>query len=173
MKKITTLLYVILTLPVISFAQKTVTAESIIASINNHTAVNLKDVQVTGDLDFTMLADMKLEQQNSSEKVYISTVTIPVSFSNCSFNGKVLGYYNPDAAKPFVKSSTVYNANFTADVSFENCSFENHVSFKYSTFEAGVSFAKSQFNDGAEFKYTKFDEGPKFTGSIFKDEAVF
>ena len=112
--------------PVICLAQKTVTAESVIASINNHEAVNIKDAEITGDLDFSHLANMKLEEQNnSSDKVYISTVTTPVSFSNCSFSGKVLGYVNPDAEKPFVKTSTVYNANFDAAVSFQNCTLDD------------------------------------------------
>ena len=77
--------------PAAGFTQKTVTAASIIASINNNAPVNITDAQVTGDLDFTRLANMKAESSsNSSEKVYISTVNSPVSFTNCSFKGKCL-----------------------------------------------------------------------------------
>ncbi len=102
---------------------------------------------------------MKLEQDNSSDKVYISTVNSSVSFVNCSFTGKVQGYFNPDEEKLNVKHSTVYNANFTADVNFENCNFEKEVTFKYSSFSTKVSFAGSTFNDEAFFKYSKFEKG--------------
>ena len=130
-------------------------------------------MQITGDLDFTKLDNMKLEVKNSDDKVYVSTVNSAVSFTNCTFTGKVLGYVNPDETKPFVKHSTVYNANFTADVNFSNCIFEKDVAFKYSVFSAQLSFEGSSFNDEAMFKYSKFETGPKFTKTIFKNDAVF
>lgn len=174
MKTISKLLLLVAMLPFAGIAQKTVTAESIIKSINNHQPVSLSGAQITGDLDLTKLDNMKQEQQNSSsDKVFISTVTSAVSFINCSFTGKVLGYFNPDSEKPYVKSSTVYNTNFDADVNFENCTFEKEVSFKYSVFGAKASFAKSHFNDEAFFKYAKFEQGPKFAGAMFKNDAIF
>ena len=152
MRTIITLLLLIAIMPAAVTAQKQVTAESIIKSINNHEAVSLSGAQITGDLDLTKLDNMKLEPQNSgdkSDKIYISIVTAPVSFTNCSFIGKVLGYYNPDDGKSFSKSGNVYNTNFNADVSFENCTFEKEVNFKYSVFSAKASFAGSHFNDEA------------------------
>src|SRR5690348_1130142 len=118
MRTLLALMLFVFMLPMITAAQKTVTAASVIASINNHTRVDLKDVEITGDLDFTKLDNMQLEKQNSSDKIYISIVTSPVHFTNCTFSGKVLGYVSPDAYKPYVKSNTVYNTNFGADVSF-------------------------------------------------------
>jgi hypothetical protein len=160
-------------LPLASLAQKTVTAASVIESINNGQAVSISDAEITGDLDFTRLNNMKEEQQNSSEKVYISTVTVAVSFTNCRFTGKVLGYFNPDQNKPYVKSGKVYNANFDEDANFETCVFEKEVSFKYSMFNKKISFNKSHFNDDVVFKYTKFGEGPSFNGVVFKSDAEF
>jgi len=173
MRTILKFFFAICLLPAAAIAQKTVTAESIIESINNNTAVALNGVEVAGDLDFTRLKNMKEESHQSSEKIYISTVNVPVRFVNCTFSGKVLGYFNPDATIPIAKSHVVYNANFTGDVNFENCSFKKAVSFKYSEFEDKVSFAGSKFNDDVEFKYTKFDEGPKFTSSVFEAASVF
>ena len=100
------LLLIVAIIPATIFAQKTITAASIIASVNSHTPVSLSDMQITGDLDFTKLDNMKLESKNSDDKVYVSTVTSPVSFTNCTFTGKVLGYVNPDETKPLVKHST-------------------------------------------------------------------
>jgi hypothetical protein len=173
MKKIKGILLAILTVPVIALAQKTVTAESIIADINKQAPVNVKDAQITGDLDFTKLTNMKLEQSNSDEKVYISTVTSSITFTNCTFSGKVLGYFNPDANKPYVKSSTVYNTNFDADVNFQNCTFQKGSEFKYSNFNKQVSFAGCHFNDEAMFKYTKFNSGPNFNNAEFKGATIF
>jgi uncharacterized protein YjbI with pentapeptide repeats len=175
MKTISKILLLIFVLPLAGIAQKTITAESIIKSINNHDAVSLSNMQVTGDLDLTKLDNMKQEQQqqNPSDKIFISTVTSPISFINCSFKGKVLGYFNPNSEKSYVKSSTVYNTNFNADVNFENCTFEKEVSFKYSVFGAKASFVKSHFNDEAFFKYAKFEEGPKFAEALFKNDAIF
>ncbi len=74
MRMILNFLVLALVLPAAAIAQKTVTAASVIQNINNHQPVNFNGVQVTGDLDFTRLDNMKLEQDNSSDKVYISTV---------------------------------------------------------------------------------------------------
>ena len=168
-----TLLLAAIMLPYTGIAQKTVTAQSVIASINSHAPVNLSGVEITGDLDLTKLDNMKLESKNASDKVYISTVTSPVSFTNCKFSGKVLGYNNPDWNNPLSKNNAVYNTNFTAAVNFGDCIFEKMVSFKYSVFEDQLSFTGSKFNDEAEFKYTKFEEGPKFTSVIFTGSTVF
>ena len=166
-------LLLLLIVPVLSFAQKTVTAASIIQSLNSNQPVSIRDAEITGDLDFTNLNNKKLEESNSDNKVYISTIGVPVTFSNCTFTGKVLGYYNPDYDKPFVKNSTVYNANFTADANFENCTFQRNISFKYTLFSNKVSFAGSSFNEEAEFKYTNFKNGPVFKSATFKDAVVF
>ena len=174
MKAISKLLLAVLMLPLTAIAQKTITASAIIQNINNHVAVDLANTEITGDLDLTKLDNMKPEsQQASSDKVYISTVTSSISFTNCIFKGKVLGYYNPDEGRNFVKSSTVYNTNFEAAVGFINCAFEKNVACKYSAFNDKVSFAGSRFNDEALFKYAKFQQGPKFNGATFNSDAVF
>lgn len=159
--------------PTLIFAQKTVTAESIINSINSNTHVVIADATITGDLDFTNLANKKPESQNSNDKVYISTVTVAVNFTNCTFTGKVLGYYNPSIDKPSLKQSPVYNANFEEDVKFENCTFKKDVSFKYSQFNKMIAFTGSRFNEEAEFKYSNFKKGPVFKEVSFTEMAVF
>ena len=110
---------------------------------------------------------------SGSDKTYVSTVTSTISFTDCTFTGKVLGYFNPDEGKPYVKSSTVYNTNFTGAASFENCIFEKDVAFKYSVFNDKVSFANSHFNSDTVFKYTQFKQGPLFNSAVFKGDAIF
>ena len=90
MKTIITLLLLMAIMPAAAIAQKAVTAESVIKSINNHEAVSLSGAEITGDLDLTKLSNMKLQSQNSgdkSDKIYISTVTVSVSLINCNFTG--------------------------------------------------------------------------------------
>jgi len=162
-------------IPFLGIAQQTMSAESIRNSINQGQAVALTDVIITGDLDLTKLSNMKQVESKSEgdHKTYESTVTSAVSFTNCTFKGKVLGYYNPDNMKVGKKENAVYNTNFDGPVTFEKCNFENEVTFKYSDFKSRVSFAGSKFQDPAEFKYSKFAQGPDFKGSEFSSLAVF
>ncbi|HEX8331846.1 MAG TPA: pentapeptide repeat-containing protein [Segetibacter sp.] len=181
MKKLSPFFVVLLLVPALSIAQTTVSAESIKAKINANSPIALSNVHITGDLDLTKLANMKLVPQKDSEsmsKTFVSTVTSPVSFTNCTFTGNVLGYFNPDNVKgnlnlSMKESSEVYNTNFEALVAFENCTFEKEVAFKYSEFKNKLSFAGSKFNDEATFKYTKFTQGPNFAGADFKNIAIF
>ena len=175
MKTISQFLIALLVLPIASTAQKTMTAEAVRATINSNAPLALTGVQITGDLDLTKLENMKLEpnEKDASGKTYISTVNSPVSFTNCTFTGKVLGYFNPDNGNITHNSSTVYNTNFTGPVSFDNCTFEKEVAFKYSEFGNKASFAGSKFNDVTVFKYAKFNQGPNFSSAQFSDIAVF
>lgn len=156
-------------LPALSFALERIAAKDIIARINRGEAIHLKNVRIEGDLDLTQLDNRKLNR-----KGYISTVTAPLSFKGCTFTGKVLGYFNPNANSiSGVKTSEIFNTDFKEAVRFENCTFEEEVSFKYSGFGSEVSFAGSRFQDIAEFKYTKFAQGPDFSKASFRQESVF
>ena len=180
MKKLFKLLLALLLLPAFTFAQTKIDAAEIIAKINRGETVNYKNVQVQGDLDLTQLANKKLKQEDKnndhSSKEYISTVTGPLSFSNCTFTGKVLGYYNPDANKMNVMhtSSEIYNTNFEKEVRFEKCTFAEEVAFKYSKFNGPVSFAGSTFKEETIFKYAHFNRGSAdFSKTVFEEGVVF
>lgn len=179
MKKLTYFLIALLLVPALTFAQSKIDASEIIAKINRGEAVTLKNTRVEGDLDLTQLANKKIkperEGESHSTKTYVSTVTAPLSFTNCSFNGNVLGYFNPNAGKMYVSNEdgVIYNTNFEKDVRFENCTFEQDVAFKYSEFYGTVSFAGSTFKNEALFKYTHFKQGPDFGKTTFLKSSVF
>ena len=202
MKKLTQILFVLLFLPALSFAQTSVAAAEIIAKINQGEAVSYRNARITGDLDLTQLKNKKLENSSAADnstKNYISTVTAPLSFVNCTFTGKVLAYYNPNANTISFfadEPNEVYNTNFTKEVRFENCTFEEESAFKYSRFNSAVSFAGSTFKEEALFKYARFNghsanfsnttyyetanfkyvnlqESISFAGASFRDEADF
>jgi uncharacterized protein YjbI with pentapeptide repeats len=179
MKKLAHLVMALLLLPAFTFAQTKVDAKEIIAKINRGEAAIYKNAQVEGDLDLTQLANKKLKPEEDENghhsKVYVSTVTAPVSFTNCTFSGKVLAYYNPNAGEMHVVNSNneVYNTNFEKEVRFENCTFAREVAFKYSEFKDYVSFAGSEFRDHTLFKYSKFSQGPDFSKATFQESAIF
>ncbi|GEO04561.1 hypothetical protein AAE02nite_22250 [Adhaeribacter aerolatus] len=190
MKKYCLILFLLLLLPALSFAQTNVAAQDIIAKINRGEAVNYKNARIEGNLDFTQLLNKKLKKETDHEdrsKFYISTVTAPVSFNNCTFSGHVLGYFNPDnfdlsngsTVRDLKKSwvgeakNEVYNANFEKEVKFLNCTFEQSSNFKYSEFKEGVSFAGSRFSKEAFFKYSKFEKAADFNKAQFENGAVF
>ncbi|MDX5422898.1 MAG: pentapeptide repeat-containing protein [Hymenobacteraceae bacterium] len=178
MKKLQILL-VLLMLPLLSWAQTKVNASEIIAKINRGEAVSYKNAEITGDLDLTKLQNMKLKKEGKNKydtKEYISTVTAPLTFVNCTFKGNVLAYYNPSNGTSGIFSSSsneVYNTNFERDVVFENCRFEQESAFKYSKFDGAASFVGSHFNEEALFKYSDFNKGVNFSNVRFEEDANF
>ncbi|MEJ8758612.1 pentapeptide repeat-containing protein [Pontibacter sp. H259] len=176
MKKQVYFLLALLFLPLLTIAQTKVDASEIIAKINRGEAVNYKNAEITGDLDMTKLKNMKLKNNKDTydSKEYISTVTAPITFENCTFKGDVLAYFNPNGGIDVVKQNNeVYNTNFEKEVRFENCTFEDAAAFKYSQFEQNVSFAGSRFDEEALFKYTEFEKAADFSKADFRDLANF
>ena len=181
MKKLAYAFLLIILIPGAVAAQKNVAASDIIAQVNRGEVVSYKNVDITGDLDLTQLANKKLKEQpnrdDHSTKEYVSTVTAPLTFTNCTFTGKVLAYFNPDQGIMYFgnddKKNELYNTNFEKEVRFESCTFNQEATFKYSEFKQSVSFAGSTFKDQAFFKYTKFEAAPDFGKTKFTDGAVF
>jgi uncharacterized protein YjbI with pentapeptide repeats len=156
-----------------ALAQGQVNADEIVAKINRGEAVSYQNTKVTGDLDLTQLEGrtFKVEKQGeySADTIFISTVKVPVNFTNCTFDGKLIGYYNPDNGKEVVvRTAKIYNTNFEKDIVFSNCTFEKEVNLKYSKFDGKANFSGSRFQDLAFFKYADFAFGPDFSQTQFK-----
>jgi uncharacterized protein YjbI with pentapeptide repeats len=157
-----------------AFAQTQVNAEEVVAKINRGEAVSYQNARISGDLDLTHLAKQTFKFQDkdkTADTIFVNTVSVPVSFTNCTFTGKVIGYFNPDNGKIIEtpKPSKIYNTNFDKDVAFTNCTFEKEANFKYSEFNGKASFAGSRFKDMAFFKYTDFAMAPDFSQAQFED----
>jgi uncharacterized protein YjbI with pentapeptide repeats len=172
------LFLLLLALPFLIQAQTRVNASEIIEKINRGETVTYKDATIVGDLDMTQLNNMKVERESDnkySTREYISTVTAPLTFVNCTFKNDVLAYLNSDGqgVKLFNSKNEVYNTNFEKAVRFENCVFEGASAFKYSKFREEVSFAGSRFQHEANFKYSKFSRSADFSQVRFGDEANF
>jgi uncharacterized protein YjbI with pentapeptide repeats len=160
-----------------TLAQKTVDAKEIIDRINRKEAVSYQNVTITGDLDLTNLANRREVREGTwrgDSREYLSVVDVPLSFKNCTFNGRFLAYRVDDQDGRRLKmSNTVYNADFTEAVTFEGCTFRDDAAFKYSHFSQRAIFAANTFQENALFKYSKFNNEANFGGSTFRDYADF
>ncbi|GAB3960037.1 hypothetical protein GCM10028805_57230 [Spirosoma harenae] len=176
MKILITSLFVALVALSPSLAQTTVDAKDIMAKINRKEAVSYQNATITGDLDLTSLANRKEIRDGNwgDSQHYLSIVDVPMTFKNCTFKGKFLGYRTDDQdGKLFRVSNTVYNTDFPESVTIEGCTFEDDATFKYSHFDQKAVFTNNTFEDGALFKYAKFRNAADFGGTTFKRFADF
>ncbi|MCJ8164697.1 pentapeptide repeat-containing protein [Pontibacter sp. E15-1] len=166
---------VLLLFPLLTWAQTKVNASEIIEKMNRGEAVSYKNAEIVGNLDMTKLQNMKRKSGKQDTEAYISTVTAPVTFVNCTFRGDVLAYYSPDngASGMFNNTNRVYNTHFEKDVLFENCMFAQKSAFKYAGFKGKASFQGSRFTEEALFKYTDFSKDVNFSNVRFEEAANF
>ncbi|GAB3990967.1 hypothetical protein GCM10028807_19550 [Spirosoma daeguense] len=176
MKLLTTLLFIATALTP-TLAQTTVSAKEIIEKLNRKEAVTYQDATITGDLDLTSLANRKEVRDGNwgDSQHYLSVVEAPITFRNCTFQGKFLAYRTEeDGVRKVLKNSNiVYNADFPEAVTVENCKFEDDATFKYSNFSQRAIFTGNTFQDEALFKYTKFNNAADFSNSTFRGYADF
>ena len=152
-------------------AQTKVKASDILKQINAGQTVTYNNVEIEGDLDLTDLETRESKHSSpgwfDNDNDYESTVEVPLKFTNCTFLGSVLAYYNLE------RSNETYVAHFEKDVVFSNCVFRKASEFKYSEFHGIANFTGSMFNEAANFKYAEFSSGPLFGNVKFEDGADF
>ena len=161
-----------------TLAQATVSASDIMAKINRREAVSYQNTIITGDLDLTSLANRKEVRDGNwrgESQEFLSTVDVPLTFKNCTFNGKFLAYRTDrqEERKLLNMTNKVYNADFTEAVTIVGCQFTDDATFKYSIFSQRAIFTDNTFQDGALFKYSKFRNEADFSGSTFREYADF
>jgi len=165
----------LLLLPTWSFAKSQVKASTIIDQINAGKAVQYKNAEIVGNLDFTSIKDVTVDKESKANRligkgstlVYIYHVKTPLSFINCVFKGDVLAYVHDD------DENETHNAIFYKDVDFQGCDFQGKSAFKYAKFETKANFKNTQYQDEALFKYTKFSTDVSFSNSRFNKVANF
>ncbi|UCE20826.1 MAG: pentapeptide repeat-containing protein [Candidatus Aminicenantes bacterium] len=168
---ITTLLLI----PSLTFAKSQVKASQIIDQINAGKTVQYKNAEIVGDLDFTSIKEVTLDEKSKRNRgwskgstlTYWCHVRSPVSFVNCVFKGDVLAYIHDE------DENETYNAIFYKDVDFQGCDFQGKSAFKYVKFESDANFKNTQYLKEALFKYTKFSTDVSFSGSSFYEAANF
>lgn len=163
-------------------AQSAVNAADIITLINRNEPVSYQNAVISGDLDLTELANKRPNDRSNwgGQGSYISTVSVPVTFKNCTFSGNVIAYKNTvanrnreDGLLNMSNGGITGTADFTEPVTFENCTFQKDAAFKYTTFGRKAVFVSNTFNSIALFNYTRFSESADFSGSSFGEYADF
>jgi len=178
MKKAIILLAVILLLvPVFTFAQSQVKASKIIDQINNGKAVQYKNAEIIGDLDFRSINDVTQDRKNRERRertmrkywsnIYWYNVKSPVSFINCVFSDDVIGYFHDD------KKNETHNVIFHENVNFQGCEFKGKSAFKYAKFLEKANFKNTKYHKEALFKYAKFSTDISFSNAHFYGHANF
>ena len=165
----------LLLLPAWSFAKSQVKASTIIDQINAGKAVQYKNAEIVGNLDFTSIKDVTVDEKSNANRllskgstlVYLYHVRSPVSFTNCIFTGDVLAYVHDD------DENETHNTIFYKDVDFQGCDFQGKSAFKYVKFKTKANFKNTQYSDEALFKYTKFSTDASFSNSRFNKVANF
>jgi len=173
MRHFFTLFILLVVSATLSQAQTRVQASAIIAQINAGRPVEYDHVTIEGDLDLTNLENRRLKRSSTGwfgfqgNELFESVVEVPLKFTNCTFEGDVLAYYNID------RRDETYIAHFEKDAVFSGCEFKRASEFKYSEFSRAAEFEGCTFNKVANFKYAEFSEGPLFAGVRFERGADF
>jgi len=170
MKKLLTSSLFVLLVVNLGLAQRVVPAKEIFDQVDHKQAVAYENVTVEGDLDFTSLSNRELVKKENWE-TYLATVQVPMTFRNCTFRGKVLGYRTEP--KLGVLNSILFNADFNDALTFENCTFDDDAAFKYSRVRQRATFAGCRFREVANFKYTQFRDVSDFSNCTFRTHADF
>jgi uncharacterized protein YjbI with pentapeptide repeats len=162
--------------------QEQISAQKIMAGINQKQNIQYDGLVVTGDLDFTELDSKKQKTMKDWDgEAYKSVVEVPVVFRNCTFKDNVIAYKSlKDGKRSKIarlmidgSSGITYSADFKNIVVFENCTFERDSEFKYSRFEQTVNFSGSIFGHEANFKYAQFDNKTDFSEANFSGVINF
>jgi uncharacterized protein YjbI with pentapeptide repeats len=152
---------------------QSVSASEVIDMVNSGKNVELSNVTIEGNLDFTQLDNMRETNTGGDRKSFRSTVKVNLSFSGCTFTGRIMGYVNEANDNWRNQKEPIFHANFDGKVEFVNCVFQDDAHFKYSEFADDASFRGTEFREDALFKYTEFEEPANFSGAKFTDEANF
>ena len=126
-----------------------INASLIVECLRNDQPIQIKNAEITGDLDLTSLG-----QGDLSGSIQVA---VPVIITDSRFTGMVIGS----------------NTEFKQVVNFSRTQFKNLVDFSQTQFDAGVSFNQADFSSEAYFFLTQFSGGADFIETHFRQGANF
>ncbi len=173
MKKFLTSSLFVLFVVNLGLAQRVISAKEIFDKVDRKQAVSYENVTIEGDLDFTGLSNRELVKEGNwgGGETYLASVQVPLTFRNCTFRGKVLGYRTEQKLSGL--NSKLFNADFNEALTFENCTFDDDAAFKYSRLRQRATFTGCRFREAANFKYTQFKDASDFSNCAFRTHADF
>ena len=150
----------------------TITAEALINLINAGENVYAENKVIEGDIDFTKLKNANLE----SKFVHRANLTSSLTFINCIFNGKVIGYSANDSITKvvtFMKNISCIECDFKEEVTLRENNFYGIANFAGSTFHKKTSFEGSNFFSEGAFSKTGFTDEARFQNTYFHNKVNF
>ena len=163
----------------ISFSQKKIDANTIMADIKAGKSISINNATIVGVLDFTFMDEAINKSSKNKKKSWFNwgsssstneikkIIDVRISFNNCTFKNDVLAYI------PDEDSGNTFTANFEEEAIFKNCKFTRKAMFKYSHFKRNADFSGSFFNDDSTFKYANFNRDSNFSNTTFNEIATF
>lgn len=170
--------------PSVSLGTKTPASE-IVKKIIKGEQIHYKDITIAGDIDFTSIVD----EQPESGGLFRSTINSPITFLNCTFEGKVTAFRVDENRNShcvrFSQNLSFLNSQFKEDVNFREvfvvgiCSFSSSVFYKEASFNSAyflykdTYFSNTLFKDKAKFQRVVFNGNAHFLKSEFNKSAIF
>ncbi|MBO0933842.1 pentapeptide repeat-containing protein [Fibrella aquatilis] len=135
-------------------------AQRVLTQVANKQAVRVENVTFDDDLDFTALT--AYPETKSVARVWIE---VPLFFSNCTFNGRVVAFRQ--------QGDTTILCHFGRNLTFVNCRFNNDTRFQSVNVVGITSFSQSHFNRSVSFEGAQFGAEAYFDNALFAAEARF
>jgi len=145
-----------------NFKDETIKAEDIIKSINKNKDILLIQKTITGDLDFTKIKTAYA----MSNQLIIVEIQPSITFIDCKFEGKVLGFN--------IVNNAGYCTNFKRNLTFMKCKFADSLNFRQTTIDQTANFSQSEFDKNVSFEGAVFNGSTNyFNETIFRSDARF
>jgi uncharacterized protein YjbI with pentapeptide repeats len=135
-------------------------AKRIISQIKKGKPINIENVEIKGDLDFTKVGYFRETKQNA--RVFIET---PISFKNCKFRGQIIGFKEIN--------DLAIASTFTKNFTFVDCVFYQNINLNSTSINSVSDFSGSQFYGEVHFENSIFDKSSIFNKTIFAKECYF
>jgi uncharacterized protein YjbI with pentapeptide repeats len=173
-------------------AGEMVAAGKIIKMINDGKPVSFQNVRIVGDLEFISVEEKERDRSRirlGDYDTYLCHIGSTISFINCTFEGKVMGYLKDDFTKQghlgvfhekvefrgckFMDEWAFRHSDFLKEADFRDSDFFKKTVFRHVNFKHTVNFAKSQFLKQVDFRHTDFFREAIFKRAEFKEDADF
>ena len=156
-----------------AYAQKQMTSTELINQISQGKSLVYENVTIVGDIDlYNLGASTQTGQYPENGKTaYVLTnfVKQPLSFNNCTFQGKLTMCKKAESAT----EKKEYRVEFTEDVTFKNCIFEKEADFELTNFDKAVSFEGSVFIEQPRFVRMGLYQKPNMQGLKLQKGCLF
>lgn len=141
-------------------------------SLQNGEPLYIKNQTIPEDLDISRWVK-KASLTAGQEYAYCTSTVV---FENCTFEGKVAGYFSGSKSRvqtAFLHPVRFVHCDFKGEVDFRACEFRSSVSFYRCTFFREVTFQGASFGGKVAMRENQFFENTKFQDVLFHEPVNF